>query len=111
MVMCAHYHSHITVRLDRKRAARLARWARSRKVPKSDVIRGAGCAERAAHEIDHVSHDVPMRQWVLRLPYRLRDRKCLLYACRCLTIVEYITKTVAICASSEEIPRIIRSTS
>jgi len=29
----------ITVKLDRKRAARLARWARSRKVPKSDVIR------------------------------------------------------------------------
>ena len=30
----------ITVKLDRKRAARLARWARRRKVPKSDVIRG-----------------------------------------------------------------------
>jgi hypothetical protein len=29
----------ITVKLDRKRAARLARWARSRKIPKSDVIR------------------------------------------------------------------------
>ena len=29
----------ITVKLDRKRAARLTRWARSRKVPKSDVIR------------------------------------------------------------------------
>lgn len=29
----------ITVKLDKKRAARLARWARSRKVPKSDVIR------------------------------------------------------------------------
>jgi hypothetical protein len=29
----------ITVKLDRKRAARLARWARARKVPKSDVIR------------------------------------------------------------------------
>lgn len=29
----------ITVKLDRKRAARLARWARRRKVPKSDVIR------------------------------------------------------------------------
>jgi hypothetical protein len=29
----------ITVKLDRKRAARLARWARSRKVAKSDVIR------------------------------------------------------------------------
>jgi len=27
------------VKLDRKRAARLARWARSRKIPKSDVIR------------------------------------------------------------------------
>ncbi len=29
----------ITVKLDRKRAARLARWARSRKTSKSDVIR------------------------------------------------------------------------
>jgi hypothetical protein len=29
----------ITVKLDRKRAARLARWARRSKVPKSEVIR------------------------------------------------------------------------
>ncbi len=29
----------ITVKLDKKRAARLARWARSSGVPKSDVIR------------------------------------------------------------------------
>lgn len=29
----------ITVKLDRARAARLARWARRRKIPKSDVIR------------------------------------------------------------------------
>jgi len=29
----------VTVRLDKKRADRLARWARRRKVPKSDVIR------------------------------------------------------------------------
>ena len=29
----------ITVKLDKARAARLARWARQRKVPKSDVIR------------------------------------------------------------------------
>ena len=29
----------ITVKLDRQRAARLARWARRRKIPKSDVIR------------------------------------------------------------------------
>lgn len=29
----------ITVKLDKKRAARLARWARRRKVPKSEVIR------------------------------------------------------------------------
>lgn len=29
----------ITVKLDKKRADRLARWARRRKVPKSDVIR------------------------------------------------------------------------
>jgi ribbon-helix-helix CopG family protein len=29
----------ITVKLDKKRAARLARWARQRKVPKSEVIR------------------------------------------------------------------------
>lgn len=30
----------ITVKLDKKRAARLARWARRRKIPKSEVIRG-----------------------------------------------------------------------
>ena len=30
----------ITVKLDKARAARLARWARRRKIPKSDVIRG-----------------------------------------------------------------------
>jgi hypothetical protein len=29
----------ITVKLDKKRAARLARWARRRKVPKSEIIR------------------------------------------------------------------------
>jgi len=29
----------ITVKLDKKRAARLARWARRSKVPKSEVIR------------------------------------------------------------------------
>ena len=29
----------ITVKLDKKRAARLARWARRRKVPKSEVVR------------------------------------------------------------------------
>jgi hypothetical protein len=29
----------ITVKLDKKRAARVARWARRSKVPKSDVIR------------------------------------------------------------------------
>jgi hypothetical protein len=29
----------ITVKLDKARAARLARWARRKKIPKSDVIR------------------------------------------------------------------------
>lgn len=29
----------ITVKLDKKRAAQLAKWARRRKVPKSDVVR------------------------------------------------------------------------
>jgi hypothetical protein len=29
----------MTVKLDKKRAARLARWSRSRKISKSDVIR------------------------------------------------------------------------
>lgn len=29
----------ITVKLDKERAARLTRWARARKVPKSEVIR------------------------------------------------------------------------
>ncbi len=31
-------------------------------------------AERAAHLVDHVFPDVPVRQWVLSLPYRLRYR-------------------------------------
>jgi hypothetical protein len=38
----------ITVKPDRKRAARLARWARRGKVPKSDVIRAL--IDRAAFE-------------------------------------------------------------
>jgi len=29
-------------------------------------------AERSAHLIDHVFPDVPVRQWVLSLPHRLR---------------------------------------
>ncbi len=29
-------------------------------------------ADRAAHLVDHVFPDVPLRQWVLTLPYRLR---------------------------------------
>lgn len=29
----------VTVKLDKKRAARLAKWARQRRVPKSEVIR------------------------------------------------------------------------
>lgn len=29
----------VTVKLDKRRASRLARWARQRKVPKSEVIR------------------------------------------------------------------------
>ena len=49
----------ITVKLDRKRAARLARWARSRKVPKSDVIRAlidrAGPIETGDDLIEWVS--------------------------------------------------------
>jgi hypothetical protein len=32
----------------------------------------AGPAERAAHLVDHVFPDVPVRQWVLTLPHRLR---------------------------------------
>ena len=31
-------------------------------------------AERAAHLVDHVCPDVPVRQWVLSMPYRLRYR-------------------------------------
>ena len=30
-------------------------------------------AVRAAHLVDHVLPDVPIRQWVLTLPHRLRD--------------------------------------
>ena len=33
---------------------------------------GRRMAERVAHLIDHVFPDVPVRQWVLSLPYRLR---------------------------------------
>jgi ribbon-helix-helix CopG family protein len=48
----------ITVKLDKKRAARLARWARSRKVSKSDVIRAlidrAGPIETGQDLIDWV---------------------------------------------------------
>lgn len=35
---------------------------------------GRRMAERAAHLVDHVIADVPVRQWVLSLPYRLRYR-------------------------------------
>jgi hypothetical protein len=31
-------------------------------------------AQRAAHLVDHVLPDVPIRQWVLSLPYQLRYR-------------------------------------
>jgi hypothetical protein len=49
----------ITVKLDKKRAALLARWARRSKVPKSDVIRAlidrAGPIETADDLIEWVS--------------------------------------------------------
>ena len=32
---------------------------------------GDNRAERAAHLVDHVLPDVPVRQWVLTLPHRL----------------------------------------
>ena len=35
---------------------------------------GRRMTERAAHLMDHVFPDVPVRQWVLSLPYRLRYR-------------------------------------
>ena len=48
----------ITVKLDKKRAARLARWARQSKLPKSDVIRAlidrAGPIETGADLIEWV---------------------------------------------------------
>jgi len=48
----------ITVKLDAERARRLARWARQRKVPKSDVIRAlidrAGPIETTDDLIDWV---------------------------------------------------------
>ncbi len=48
----------ITVKLDKKRAARLARWARRRRIPKSDVIRAlidrAGPIEAGEDLIDWV---------------------------------------------------------
>jgi hypothetical protein len=49
----------ITVKLDRQRAARLARWARSARIPKSDVIRAlidrAGPIETGDDLIEWVS--------------------------------------------------------
>ena len=33
---------------------------------------GRRMAERAAHLVDQVFPDVPVRQWVLSMPYRLR---------------------------------------
>ena len=48
----------ITVKLDKKRAARLTRWARQRKLPKSDVIRAlidrAGPIETGADLLEWV---------------------------------------------------------
>jgi hypothetical protein len=48
----------LTVKLDKKRAARLAKWARQRKIPKSDVIRAlidlAGPIETADDLIEWV---------------------------------------------------------
>jgi hypothetical protein len=52
----------ITVKLDKKRAARLARWAKRRKVPKSDVIRAlidrAGPIETGEDLIDWIDASV-----------------------------------------------------
>lgn len=49
----------ITVKLDKKRAALLARWARRGKIPKSDVIRAlidrAGPIETADDLIDWIN--------------------------------------------------------
>ena len=48
----------ITVKLDKKRAARVARWARRNKVPKSEVIRAlidrAGPIETGAELLEWV---------------------------------------------------------
>jgi len=48
----------ITVKLDKKRAAKLARWARQSKLPKSDVIRAlidrAGPIETGQDLIDWI---------------------------------------------------------
>jgi hypothetical protein len=50
----------VTVKLDKKRAARLARWARQSKVPKSEVIRAlidrAGPIETGEDLIEWVEH-------------------------------------------------------
>jgi hypothetical protein len=52
----------ITVKLDKKRAARLARWARQSKVPKSDVIRAlidrAGPIDTAEDLIEWVENSI-----------------------------------------------------
>ena len=52
----------ITVKLDKKRAARLARWAKRRRIPKSDVIRAlidrAGPIEMGEDLIDWVDASV-----------------------------------------------------
>jgi hypothetical protein len=49
---------------------------------------GRRMAERAAQLVDHVFPDVPVRQWVLSLPYRLRYRLAWDHdLCRALVVV------------------------
>jgi hypothetical protein len=65
----------ITVKLEKQRADRLARWARRRKVPKSDVIRAlidrAGLIESGDDLIDPSIPGIASRPFARRL-----DRGC-----------------------------------
>ena len=47
-------------------------------------------AERAAHLVDHVLPAVPIRQWVLSLPFRLRYVLAFDHAL-CLDVLEHLS--------------------
>lgn len=69
----------ITVKLDGKRAARLARWARRGRIPKSDVIRAlidrAGPIETGDDLIEWVEHSTGKGLGLAQRTLRRNPRK------------------------------------